>query len=113
MMLHDWFYEIITRICYDREYLYPCFVRNFGDFMNGLYRQAGMQFEGEYRAAGLKSNKDAVFGWQMSGKGLDLFGANAMRVTCRIRERDSQQVEEMFEGVFDLTTGQCIEGRQN
>jgi len=111
-MLHDWFYQIITRICYDREYLYPCFVKNFGEFMNGLYRRAGMQFEGEYRAAGLKSNKDGVFCWQMSGKGLDLFGANAMRVACRIVDRDTQQMEEVFEGVFDLTTGQRIEGHR-
>lgn len=105
--LHGWVYDIVCGICRDREYLYRCFVKNFGDLLRDIFSEGAITGAGELVAAGIKSDSDAVFRWRLARRA-DLVGQNTLEVTCAITPKSGGEPTECRTALFDLSTGEQL-----
>ena len=103
MKLHDWIYEIVSEVCYDRDYLYACYVRHFTGLMNEIIEKGPFEKAGAYTIEGIKSNKKAFLCWHLD-KRLDWLGPNKVTFCCEIKS-DVEPVNTLNE-CFDLSTGE-------
>ncbi len=106
MKLHGWIYEIVTEVCYDRDYLYACYVRHFSGLMNDVFAKGACWQSGEYEIKGMKSNKDAHISWQLERR-LGWMGSNVITLSCRFESLDIKNTELTAE--FDLSTGNSLD----
>ncbi|RKY04948.1 MAG: hypothetical protein DRP56_09460 [Planctomycetota bacterium] len=100
--MHDWIYKIVIDVCYDRDYLYACFIRHFSRLMNDVLTKGTCSQSGEYEIKGMKSNKDAHINWQLERR-IDWMGSNSISFDCKVNSLDSG-IETMH-GRFDMSTG--------
>lgn len=104
-LLHDWVYDIITAITFDRDYAYLSFYRTLAGLLSRLFGEGGVRPEGEVAAAGIKSDWDAVFSFTMTRR-LNYVGLNDVTLHCRILEKATGRVVEEHTGRFELSLGQ-------
>ena len=102
MKLHDWIYEIVCEVCYDRDYLYACFVRHYTNLLNEIIEKGSSAQAGEYNIEGIKSNKNVRINWQLERR-LNWMGSNIASFSCRIESLGSE-VQKM-KNRFDMSTG--------
>ena len=105
MKIHDWIFEIVDEICYDREYVYPSFVRHFCSLMQKIEQTGRLSGEGTYRVPGIKSNITAVLSWQFEHR-LNLVGSNVIAVSCEFEGGDDLPNRIAN---FEMSTGERIE----
>ena len=102
MKLHEWIYEIVSEVCYDRDYLYACYVRHFTHLMNEIIEKGSSVQAGEYNIEGIKSNKNIRISWQLETR-LIWHGPNAVTFCCEI-ESKVEPVKKLRRR-FDMSTG--------
>jgi len=103
--IHDWIFEIVDEICYDREYVYPSFVRHFCSLMREVERTGRLSGEGTYRVSGIKSNINAVLSWQFEHR-LNLVGSNVITINCEFEGTDDPPEHNAS---FEMSSGEWIE----
>lgn len=81
MRIHDWIFGIVDDICFDREYVYPCFVRHFSSFMSEVMEQGMLSGSGVHVIPGIKSNISAKLTWRLEHR-LDWVKSNEIHLTC-------------------------------
>ena len=104
MKLHDWIYKIVTEVCYDRDYLYACYVRHFTGLMNEIIEKGPSVQAGEYNIGGIKSNKNVRIDWQLERR-LDWTGSNIISFSCQFESSESEVKVEKLQSRFDISTG--------
>jgi len=102
MKLHDWIYEIVSEVCYDRDYLYACYIRHFTGLTNNIIETGSLACSGDYVIEGMKSNKNANISWQLERR-IDWMGSNIINLDCKIRSQGSEI--ETLQAQFDMSTG--------
>jgi hypothetical protein len=107
--LHEWFYDLICRICYDREYLFLSFTRHFATFTSALWREGTCVPTGTYAIPGMKSGLEARLTWRLDRR-LDWIGSNRLRIECEIVTTDSGERQGYERHAFELATGESNEG---
>jgi len=103
MKLHDWIYGIVNEVCYDRDYLYACYIRHFTGLMNEITEKGPYEQSGIYTIEGIKSNKKASLSWRLD-KRLDWLGLNAVTFCCKIES--AVEAEKKMDERFDMSTGE-------
>jgi len=104
MKLHEWIYNIASDICYDREYVYPCYVRHFGQLMNDILEQGKLSQSGSYEIVGMKSDLKARLNWQLE-RCANLIGLNVVIIRYSIFSTRTGKVESNGVRCFELSTG--------
>jgi hypothetical protein len=110
MRLHDWIYDIVCEICYDREYLYACYVRHFSALLKDILEQGLTADGGTYRIIGIKSNLAADFHWQLESR-LNMMGLNVVTIRCSIENQDTKKKESEYIQSFELSAGESTTGK--
>lgn len=64
-MLHELIYDVICDICYDREYLYLSYISAFNELAGKIYAGGASCGIGDIEFAGIKSDYNAVFHWEL------------------------------------------------
>ena len=105
MTLHEWIYEIICQICLDREYIYPCYIRNFTAITEDIFAPGACQ--GKLNICGIKSDFNALLNWKLD-RIASFAGPNTVMVECRIINKCSGEVNSNVEFFFDIRTGESI-----
>jgi len=105
MRIHDWIFEIVDDICYDREYTYPSFVHHFCSLMQDIERFGRLSSEGTYSIQGIKSNITAILSWRLEHR-LNLVGSNVISIRC-IFEGTNDLPERCAR--FEMSTGERLE----
>lgn len=104
MTLHEWIYALVKEVCYDREYIYPSFIRHFGQLMQDIYFKGRTQSSGVYEIPGMKSGRVAELEWRLE-RCMDLVRLNTVRIRCTIRVMDSGVVENSQTYCFETSAG--------
>lgn len=107
MKLHEWVFERVSEVCYDREYLYLAFVRHFTAFMADIIRLGKAEECGAYLIPGIKSDLDARLTWQLQRR-LDWIGLNLLTVQCQLVDRATGDPQSGSVERFDLSTGDNV-----
>jgi hypothetical protein len=107
MKLHDWFFERVSEVCYDRDYLYLAFVRHFTAFMADIIRLGKAEECGDYLIPGIKSDLDVRLTWQLQRR-LDWIGLNVLAVQCQVVDRATGALKSDSAEHFDLSTGDSV-----
>lgn len=106
MKLHDWIYEIVEDICYDREYVYPYFVRHFTGLMKEIEEQGSISGEGTYSIPGIKSGVTATLHWQIEHR-LNWVGSNVVSIQCEFGLTTADLSERAAK--FEMTSGEMMD----
>jgi hypothetical protein len=104
MRLHDWFYQVVADVCYDRDYLYLVFIRHFTALMSQILDQGRFENRGKYTLPGMKSNLSAQLEWQLENR-MTWMGPNRLELRCTFTDAFSGLEKETRRGWFDLSTG--------
>jgi hypothetical protein len=103
-MLHDWVYALVQDVCFDREYLYRCFVEHFSALMHEIHAEGRVMGGGEYRIPGIKSGLHAVIRWRLAHQ-VSYAGPNLVALSAELR-RDTGEREGIPEKrAFELSSG--------
>ena len=103
--LHDFIYELVSIICYDKDYLYLLFYKSFTELMNDIYDKGRANDSGTYVIKGNKSNMDISIKWFLSGR-VNFIGYNTIRLECVFTDKRTFEILETCTGIFDLSTGE-------
>jgi hypothetical protein len=107
MMLHDWFYQVVADVCYDRDYLYLAYIRHFSALMDQIVDRGRFEQSGEYAFPGMKSNLEARLEWQLEHQ-LSWTGPNGLSLHCKLVDSSSGMEQESRTGRFDFSTGEMF-----
>ena len=107
MRLHDWLYECVAEVCYDRDYLYLAYVRHFTALMNQIIDRGRFENRGEYAFAGMKSNLSARLEWQLEHR-LSWMGSNQLQLRCTFTNTLTGADSDIRSGRFDFSTGEML-----
>jgi len=107
MRLHDWLYNLICDVCYDREYVYASFVRHFSALLKDIFEQGRFSETGKYDVNGMKSDKVAHVKWRLEHQ-FNLMGLNSVTFECEIENTLTGKKEKLEKAVFELSTGDSI-----
>ncbi len=107
MKLHDWIYEIVSEVCYDKEYVYASYVRNFTQLMNDILEKGRVSQSGNFEIGGMKSDLSASLHWDLE-RCANLLGLNVVSIKYRIKSSRTGVVESEGERNFELSTGEEI-----
>lgn len=105
--LHEWFYQIASDICYDREYVYMFFVEHFSRFMHGIFEQGRFSESGTYVIPGLKNDLRAMLHWQLEHR-VNCVGSNVLAIQWTMESISQKVVAAESRHTFELTTGELI-----
>jgi hypothetical protein len=105
--LHDWLYDLVCQVCYDRDYLYLSFVRHFGGLMATVEQAGPTQAAGTYAFAGLKSGLRVDLTWRLARR-LDWLRSNWLALDYRIVDAASGEIQATGAGRFDVATGERV-----
>ncbi len=105
--LHDWLYQIVTDVCYDRDYLYLVFIRHFTALMNQIADQGRFESSGKYTIPGMKSNLSAQLEWQLEHQ-VSWMGPNRLFLRCTLTDTLYDSESETRSECFDLSTGDLL-----
>jgi hypothetical protein len=110
MLLHEWFYDLCSRVCYDREYLYLFFLTHFQTVTQRISQQGKCVATGTYTLPGRKSDLDVMLHWSLSRR-LDWTAGNILTVHWQLLNRGNGAT--CGEGVshFSLATGEPVPDR--
>jgi len=100
-------YNVVCEICYDREYIYPCFLEVFGELTSDIYGSGGTVGSGAVKVNGIKSDCMAIFEWSLLRR-LDFIRFNELYLTCVIRDKYTEIVKHRTRWAFDISTGELI-----
>lgn len=106
--LHEWIYNFIGEVCYDREYLYLSFIRGFTTLMNQIYDKGNILEGGSCVIPGIKSNLQAEIEWKLHHR-VNFVGLNIITLNCSIKDTISGNIIEEAEKKFELSSGESIE----
>lgn len=104
--LHEWIYEIVNTVSFDRDYIYRSYVSHFSNIMNEVF-QGAIQDHGRYLIHGIKGDCDAEIEWQMSQR-LNYCGLNTVKIRCTILQKTTGEIVGMSENVFELSNGEKL-----
>jgi hypothetical protein len=107
MRLHEWFYDLICEICYDREYVYASYVRHFSRFMAEVMQTGTVSQTGSYEIPGLKSDLKARLDWKLE-RPVHLMGLNVVLIECTVESTRTGKTELRQSGAFELSTGESV-----
>ena len=110
MKLHEWIYEIVCEICYDKEYLYAVYVRHFAGLMNEIFEQGKIVNRGIYEIPGMKSGLKAKLEWQVEGR-TNMMGLNVVSICCTIEDMESSKKTAEYKQAFELSCGDAAISR--
>jgi hypothetical protein len=106
--LHDWLYEIVAAVCFDRDYLYLAFYRHFTGLLADVTAAGAITDRGEYVFPGMKSNLQVRVTWQLARR-LTWIGPNVLTLVAAIETLGggsaSAGANEVLSAQFDLSTG--------
>jgi hypothetical protein len=105
MTLHDWLYQVVAEVCYDRDYLYLAFVRHFSALMGQIVERGRFEDRGTYALPGMKSNRSARLEWRLE-HALTWDGPNRLELRCILLDALSGAPIEARSACFDLSTGE-------
>jgi hypothetical protein len=111
MRLHDWFYQLVVDVCYDRDYLYLVFIRHFTAMMNQILEHGRFENSGEYSLPGMKSNLSAQLDWKLEHN-LTWMGPNQLQLRCTLTDTQSGGGRETRSVCFDFSTGDMLSSQQ-
>jgi hypothetical protein len=104
MRLHVWLYDIVSEVCFERDYLYLAFYRHFSTLLGELTERGRVCDRGETCFAGVKSNLQVTIEWQLEHR-LTWSGPNRLLLTAHIQAIGGGQDQEVRRAAFDLSTG--------
>jgi hypothetical protein len=104
MKLHEWMYELVCDVCYDREYVYAMYVRHFGQLMNDIMEQGKTCCCGGYEVTGMKSDLKAMLNWELE-RCVNLVGLNVVAIRYAIESMRTGKIESQGVRYFELSTG--------
>lgn len=110
MRLHDWIYDIVCEICYDREYLYACYVRHFSALLTEIFEQGRIVDSGTYKIIGIKSNLVANFYWRLESR-LNMMRLNVVTIRCAVENVDTGKQQSEYVQSFELSAGERTTGQ--
>jgi hypothetical protein len=108
MKLHDWLFEVVEEICWDREYLYRSYVETFTALMRSIYEHGPHAARDAIVIPGLKSGIEVALEWRLAHQ-LDFRGPNTLHVSAMRRDAGAAGAAGASgaarTAVFDLSTG--------
>ncbi len=103
-LLHDFIYNCMKEVCYDKEYMYAKFAEAFCEIYTCIYKKGRTQSAGNVFVKGMKTNKSADFHWKLLHR-VNYMGHNEVAIECTISDGiDSESRAASFE----LSLGECI-----
>lgn len=105
--LHEWLYDIVHDICYDREYIFLLYSRSFKELIDMVLEKGMTVPEGEYSITGIKSNFKAIIRWNHEHR-LNYVGLNVCKFHCKIVDKTTGEIEQEIEQSFELSAGESI-----
>ena len=64
-LLHDFVYNCMKEVCYDKEYMYAKFAETFIELYTQIYKNGRVESAGNVYVKGMKTNKTAEFHWEL------------------------------------------------
>jgi hypothetical protein len=107
MKLHEWMYELVCEVCYDKEYVYACYMRHFGQLMKDILEQGRTCGSGSYEIIGMKSDLKVMLNWQLE-RCVNLIGLNVVSISYEVASVRTGKVELHVVRSFELSTGDEI-----
>jgi hypothetical protein len=104
--IHEWIYDIVCTVSYDRDYIYRSYTEHFHGIMSGIFNGFALQ-SGEYRIMGLKSDYDADISWELQHR-VNYMGLNSVRMRCKILDKHSDRTLETHMVEYELSNGERI-----
>jgi hypothetical protein len=104
MKLHEWIYELVCDVCYDREYVYASYVRHFGQLMKDILEQGKVCQRGSYEIVGMKSDLKAMLNWDLE-RCVNLVGLNVVSIRYSIESNRTGKIESQGVRYFELSAG--------
>jgi len=105
--LHEFIYEVVNEICYDREYTYLLFVKNLYLLMDEIYKRGTVSGNGEYIIPGIKSNMCAIIKWQIAHR-VNYTGPNTIKINCTLEKKPDGERMKAWEKNFELSSGESF-----
>ena len=102
--LHSFLYNLLTGICFDREYLYKSYVNTFNKLTEQIYNNNGLQDGGTVKVSGLKSDFESTLTWNRTN-GLNYYRLCEITLCCEVVNKLSNQIVDKSYFLVDLTTG--------
>ena len=106
LKFHDWLYEIVMTVIYDKDYAYLAFSKAFSGLTERVF-DGGTKVDGSVTVTGIKSEYDAKLSFIMSRR-LNFIGLNTVMLNCEITDKSSGQCLETHQAEFELSTGEKI-----
>lgn len=105
--IHEWIYEIVCSISYDREYIFRSYADNFSKIMHSIFSSGYCEKSGEQLIYGMKSGYNAIVSWSLPRR-INYAGLNSIQFRCRIIDKYSGRIIEEHERIFELSCGSSI-----
>lgn len=105
--LHGWLYERVQSVCFDRDYLYRCYVEHYCALMREIYAAGSIAGGGHYVIPGLKSGLQAVLSWQVAHR-VSFQGPNLLGITAVLRNDNGETEGGTDAAEFELSTGMAV-----
>lgn len=103
IFIHEWIYDIVCAISYDRDYIYRSYSQHFEAIMNGIFN-GFVQQTGEYKIMGIKSDYNAGVYWELPRR-INYVGLNTVKIRCNILEKNTDKIVETHIKEFELSNG--------
>jgi hypothetical protein len=107
MKLHEWLYDLVVNTCYDRDYLYLFYFRQYTGLMNEILEKGKTQGNGHYEFAGLKNDLQVSLDWELE-EIIRWSGSNRIILHYKIEDRTQGSILESGHKIFNLTTGEGL-----
>lgn len=107
MLLHEWFYDLCSRVCHDREYLFLFFFTHFQAAIEEITHQGRTVSTGTYTLPGRKSEWKVMLRWSLSRR-IDWTAPNVLRIDWQLQDRSSSVTLEEGNQHFALATGEPV-----
>jgi len=107
--LHEFIYHVVSEICYDKDYLYLLFYRNYSTLMDEIFELGKAAESGTVIFEGNKSNINAHITWLLSGR-VNFMGCSPIRLDCVYMSKSTMEKTGFETACFDLSTGEVIHG---
>jgi D-arabinose 5-phosphate isomerase GutQ len=107
LKLHEWLYDIVTNICYDRDYAYKAFCEAFNQLSTMMFTNGGTKEKGKIIVYGIKSEYNAKITYCFVHR-LNYVGLNEVTVKCEIIDKTKNVIIEEHIKCFELSLGENI-----
>jgi hypothetical protein len=107
MKFHEWLYEIVESLCYDRDYLYLVYIRHFNGLTAEIIERGKFLSAGTYWISGLKNDFQGRLAWSL-GHRADWIGSTRVTIHYVKMVKTTSAVLEEQVMAFDFSTGQGL-----